>query len=68
MSLLNEVAQKYIQQLGERFDLSSLSEDHTQQLHEVFALSDFVAESLIKQPTLIPCLFESNLLTTADRT
>ena len=68
MSLLNEVAQKYMQQLGERFDLSSLSEDRTQQLHEVFALSDFVAESLIKQPTLIPCLFDSHLLTTADRT
>ena len=68
MSLLNEVAQKYMQQLGERFDLSSLSDDHSQQLYDVFALSDFVAESLIKQPALIPCLFESNLLTTADRT
>ncbi|MEJ6078471.1 bifunctional [glutamate--ammonia ligase]-adenylyl-L-tyrosine phosphorylase/[glutamate--ammonia-ligase] adenylyltransferase [Vibrio sp. 1-Bac 57] len=68
MSLLNEVAQKYMQQLGERFDLSSLSDDHSQQLYDVFALSDFVAESLIKQPTLIPCLFESNLLTTTDRT
>jgi len=67
MSLLTEAAQKHIQQLSERFDLSTLSNDQNAQLSEVFGLSDFVADSLIKQPTLIPILFESKLLTTAER-
>tara|TARA_R110001583_G_scaffold6499_2_gene32850 strand:+ start:36050 stop:38905 length:2856 start_codon:yes stop_codon:yes gene_type:complete len=68
MSLLKAAAQKQLQQLSERFDLSSLNEDQTNQLRKVFALSDFVAESLIKQPDLIVSLFESGLLSSADRT
>ena len=68
MSLLIVAAQKSLQQLSERFDLSNLSEDQINQLSEVFALSDFVAESLIKQPDLILPLFESGLLSLSDRT
>ena len=67
MFLLTATAQKHTQQLSERFDLSDLSEQQQKQLFEVFALSDFVADSLIKQPDLITDLFESNLLTSADR-
>ena len=68
MSSLTVVAQKHLQQLGERFDLSLLTEQQTTQLLTVFELSDFVAESLIKQPDLILNLFESNLLNTKTRT
>ncbi|TEW53896.1 bifunctional [glutamate--ammonia ligase]-adenylyl-L-tyrosine phosphorylase/[glutamate--ammonia-ligase] adenylyltransferase [Psychromonas sp. RZ22] len=68
MSLLMEVATKHLQQLSERFDLSTLSEQQVAQLNEVFSLSDFIAESLIKQPNLIPSLLESDLLTSDDRT
>ena len=67
MFLLTATAQKHTQQLSERFDLSDLSEQQQKQLFEVFALSDFVADSLIKQPDLITDLFENNLLTSADR-
>jgi glutamate-ammonia-ligase adenylyltransferase len=68
MSSLIAVAEKHLQQLGERFDLSQLTEAHRTQLLAVFELSDFVAESLIKQPDLILNLFESNLLTSSSRT
>ncbi|MDA7745946.1 bifunctional [glutamate--ammonia ligase]-adenylyl-L-tyrosine phosphorylase/[glutamate--ammonia-ligase] adenylyltransferase [Psychromonas sp.] len=68
MSLLMEVAQKYTQQLSERFDLATLNPQQTTQLFEVFALSDFIAQSLIKQPELISTLFNSDLLTSPQRT
>jgi len=67
MSLLLETAQKHLQQLSERFDLSVLTEPQVTQLLDVFALSDFVADSLIKQPEMIVPLFNSGLLTSADR-
>ncbi|WP_298939483.1 bifunctional [glutamate--ammonia ligase]-adenylyl-L-tyrosine phosphorylase/[glutamate--ammonia-ligase] adenylyltransferase [uncultured Psychromonas sp.] len=67
MSLLKAAAQKHIQQLSERFDLSTLSEQQQETLFQVFSLSDFVANSLIKQPDIIPLLFESDLLISADR-
>lgn len=67
MSLLTNIAEKHVQLLSERFDLSQLTQQQNVQLLAVFALSDFVAESLIKQPDLILNLFESNLLTTEDR-
>ncbi|TEW52752.1 bifunctional [glutamate--ammonia ligase]-adenylyl-L-tyrosine phosphorylase/[glutamate--ammonia-ligase] adenylyltransferase [Psychromonas algicola] len=67
MSLLTNASQKHLQQLGERFDLSILNESQLEQLSEVFALSDFVAESLIKQPDLVNTLFESDLLSSAQR-
>ena len=67
MSLLINASQKHLQQLGERLDLSTLTDEQLTQLSEVFALSDFVAESLIKQPDLVNSLFESNLLNSAQR-
>ncbi len=67
MSLLKTAAQKHIQQLSERFDLSILTEQQQGTLFDVFALSDFIAGSLIKQPDLISLLFEGDLLTSADR-
>ena len=67
MSLLKAAAQKYTQQLSERFDLSTLTEQQQGTLFDVFALSDFIASSLIKQPDLISILFKGNLLTSADR-
>ncbi|MGJ8581971.1 MAG: bifunctional [glutamate--ammonia ligase]-adenylyl-L-tyrosine phosphorylase/[glutamate--ammonia-ligase] adenylyltransferase, partial [Psychromonas sp.] len=67
MTLLTEIADKHFQQLNERVDLSFLSEAQTTQLHKLCALSDFVAESLIKQPSLIEMLFCGDLLLSEDR-
>ena len=67
MSLLIEIAENHFRQLGERFDLSLLKEWQKQQLLDIFSVSDFVAESLIKQPELILPLFNSDLLTSAQR-
>lgn len=67
MSLLVEAAQTHIQQLSERFDLQLLTQSQRDELCDVFALSDFIAESLIKQPELILVLFESGLLSNSQR-
>ncbi|MEG3754875.1 bifunctional [glutamate--ammonia ligase]-adenylyl-L-tyrosine phosphorylase/[glutamate--ammonia-ligase] adenylyltransferase [Psychromonas arctica] len=67
MSLLIETADKHLLQLNERLDLSFLSEEQKQQVHNLCALSDFVAESLIKQPSLLETLFSSELLLSEDR-
>ena len=67
MSLLIKTAQKHLQQLSDRLDLSTLTEQQIKQLSEVFSLSDFVAESLIKQPELVNTLFESDLLDSSQR-
>ncbi|RBW42822.1 bifunctional [glutamate--ammonia ligase]-adenylyl-L-tyrosine phosphorylase/[glutamate--ammonia-ligase] adenylyltransferase [Psychromonas sp. B3M02] len=67
MSLLIETANKHLQQLSERLDLSFLTAQQKQQLTELCGLSDFVAESLIKQPSLLEILFNSELLITEDR-
>lgn len=68
MSLLIEVAQKKLQQLSERFDISTLNKQQTESLLAAFSLSDFISDSLIKQPSLINTLFESDLLTSPQRT
>jgi len=67
MSLMSEVAQKYMEQLKERCDLSFLTDQQRSELINVFGLSDFIADSLIKQPALLPTLFDSGLLDTAER-
>lgn len=67
MSLISEVAKKQMAQLSERCDLSFLTELQYEELLTVFGLSDFIADSLIKQPSLIPALFNSGILNTADR-
>ncbi|WP_417697415.1 bifunctional [glutamate--ammonia ligase]-adenylyl-L-tyrosine phosphorylase/[glutamate--ammonia-ligase] adenylyltransferase [Psychromonas sp.] len=67
MSLLIEIADKHFLQLSERLDLSFLNEQQKQQVYDLCALSDFVAESLIKQPNLLEILFASELLQSEDR-
>ena len=68
MSILIETAQKYLQQLSERCDLSALDKQQHQELLTILSLSDFVADALIKQLTLLHTLLESNVLNNKDRT
>ncbi|HEY7866921.1 MAG TPA: bifunctional glutamine synthetase adenylyltransferase/deadenyltransferase, partial [Psychromonas sp.] len=67
MSLLNDAALHHFENLNHRIDLNSLKQSQHTELMKVLGLSDFVAESLIKQPTLLSDLLDSELLTLADR-
>ncbi|MFT7054336.1 MAG: glutamate-ammonia-ligase adenylyltransferase, partial [Psychromonas sp.] len=67
MSLLNDAALHHFENLNNRIDLSSLKQPQHTELMKVLGLSDFVAESLIKQPALLSDLLDGELLTLADR-
>jgi len=67
MSLLNDAALHHFENLNNRIDLSSLKQSQHTELMKVLGLSDFVAESLIKQPALLSDLLKGELLTLADR-
>ncbi|MFT6925419.1 MAG: glutamate-ammonia-ligase adenylyltransferase [Psychromonas sp.] len=67
MSLLNDAALRHFENLNNRIDLNSLKPSQHTELMKVLGLSDFVAESLIKQPALLSDLLDSGLLTLADR-
>lgn len=62
MSLLEEVSEQHFQQLSERLILSNFTAQQQQSLKDIFALSDFVAQSLIQQPSLVQDIFANNLL------
>jgi glutamate-ammonia-ligase adenylyltransferase len=67
MSLLNHAASHHFENLNNRIDLNSLKQSQHTELMKILGLSDFVAESLIKQPALLMDLLDSELLTLADR-
>ncbi len=67
MKQLSEVMQKHWLQLSERTQLDWLSKEQEGELKQVLALSDFVADSLLKQPALLEDLFVSGLLKQTDR-
>ncbi|ABM02055.1 fused deadenylyltransferase and adenylyltransferase for glutamine synthetase [Psychromonas ingrahamii 37] len=67
MSLLNDAALHHFENLNNRIDLNSLKLSQHTELMKVLGLSDFVAESLIKQPALLTDLLDNELLSLADR-
>jgi len=67
MSLLADCSSHHLENLSERVDLSFCSEDQLEQLKAVLGLSDFIADSLIQQPTLLAELLNSGLLDSAER-
>ncbi|MCP4323161.1 MAG: bifunctional [glutamate--ammonia ligase]-adenylyl-L-tyrosine phosphorylase/[glutamate--ammonia-ligase] adenylyltransferase [Alteromonadales bacterium] len=68
MSLLSDCASLHLQNLSERLDLSFLKKEELAELTEAVALSDFIADSLMKQPELLAELFSSGLFESAERT
>ena len=68
MSLLSDCASLHLENLSERLDLSFLNEAQLAELTEALALSDFIADSLMKQPELLTELFNSGLLESTQRT
>ncbi|GLS90667.1 glutamate-ammonia-ligase adenylyltransferase [Psychromonas marina] len=68
MSLLTDCAAHHLQALSERVDLSFCNEAQLSELKQVLGLSDFIAESLIKQPELLSELLSGGLLTLPERT
>ena len=67
MSLLNDAAIRHFDHLNERIALTFLTPSEKTELLTVLGLSDFVADALIRQPTLLKDLLESNLLKSAQR-
>lgn len=68
MPLLIDCSSHHLENLSERIDLSFCSEDQLAQLKVVLGLSDFIADSLIRQPTLLAELLSSGLLELTERT
>ena len=67
MSLIKACGQDYFEQLSQKEDLSFLSENQKQALLDVLGLSDFVADSLIKQPTLLKEILSGSLIDKDNR-
>lgn len=68
MYLLSDCSSHHLENLKERVDTSFLNEDQLNELIAVLSLSDFIADSLMKQPTLLAELIDSNLLLCEKRT
>ena len=68
MSLLSDCAACHIENLSERVDLTFCNASQLAELKTVLGLSDFIADSLMKQPELLAELYESGLLQLAERT
>ena len=68
MSLLSDCAARHIENLSERVDLTCCNASQLAELKAVLGLSDFIADSLMKQPELLAELYESGLLQLAERT
>ncbi len=68
MSLLLESASHHLENISERGDLSLLNEVQLTTLKKVLGLSDFIADSFMNQPELLPELFNSGLFDVAERT
>ena len=67
MSLIKECGLRYFDQLNQKEDLSFLSETQKAALLDVLGLSDFVADSLIKQPNLLREIITDALLDNDNR-
>tara|TARA_R110001583_G_scaffold7720_9_gene37927 strand:- start:12913 stop:15750 length:2838 start_codon:yes stop_codon:yes gene_type:complete len=68
MSLLTDCATHHLESLAERVDLSFCSASQLAELSTILGLSDFIADALVKQPSLLAELYGSNLLTLTERT
>lgn len=68
MSLLSDCASHHLENLSERVDLTFCNETQLTELNTVLGLSDFIADSLMKQPELLAELYNSGLLVSAHRT
>ena len=68
MSLVHDCATRHIENISERLDLSFVNEGQLVELTTVIGLSDFIADSIMKQPQLLVELFASGLLDAKDRT
>ena len=67
MSLIEECGSRYLDQLNKKEDLSFLSESEKTSLLRVLGLSDFIADSLIKQSSLLKEIHAEKLLANDDR-
>ena len=67
MSLITECGLRYFEQLSQQGDLSFLSKPQKSALLDVLGLSDFIADSLIKQPNLLKEIITDGLLDRVDR-
>jgi len=68
MSLLADCSSQHIENINERVDLSNCNKSQLAELRAILELSDFVADSLMRQPELLAELLNSGLLDSADRT
>ncbi|WP_022939850.1 bifunctional [glutamate--ammonia ligase]-adenylyl-L-tyrosine phosphorylase/[glutamate--ammonia-ligase] adenylyltransferase [Psychromonas hadalis] len=68
MSLLIDCASIHLENLKQRVDLSFCSETQLIALKTALGLSDFIADSLMKQPALLEELFNSSLFVLEERT
>jgi glutamate-ammonia-ligase adenylyltransferase len=68
MSLITDCASHHIENLSERVNLDFCSASQITELKIVLGLSDFIADSLTKQPELLAELYRSGLLTLSQRT
>jgi glutamate-ammonia-ligase adenylyltransferase len=68
MSLLSDCASHHLENISERVDLTFCNETQLTELNTVLGLSDFIADSLMKQPELLAELYNSGLLLSAQRT
>ena len=57
MPLVHDCATRHIENISERLDLSFVNEGQLAELTTVIGLSDFVADSIMKQPQLLVELF-----------
>ncbi|PKF61496.1 bifunctional [glutamate--ammonia ligase]-adenylyl-L-tyrosine phosphorylase/[glutamate--ammonia-ligase] adenylyltransferase [Psychromonas sp. psych-6C06] len=67
MTLIVDCASHHLNRLRERIDLSFCSAEQLAELQQVLGLSDFIAESLMKQPSLLAEILASGLLSSAER-
>jgi len=68
MPLLAKCSSQHIENIRERVDLSCCNEQQLTELKLVLGLSDFVTDSLMRQPELLAELLTSGLLDSVDRT
>jgi glutamate-ammonia-ligase adenylyltransferase len=67
MSLITDCASHHLENLSDRVDLTFCSAAQITELKIVLGLSDFIADSLTKQPELLAELYHSGLLNLNER-
>ena len=68
MSLVNERAYSYFENLKQHIDLSFLNNKQQSDLKAVLGLSDFINDALLRSPELLTALFAGDLLESEQRT